>query len=137
MSEANFRKWLKQNKPTGAVMTSIETSTQAGVPDLFTCHRGIMKWIECKYFPNSKDTVRLRATQYIWLKNLILAGGNGGLVIKRGPKSIDYYDATTFAIYDYETLNASGKDIILTKLIKPTFHYDGTNKDEFYKNLLL
>ena len=137
MSEANFRKWLKQNKPVGAIMTSIETSTQAGVPDLFTCYRGIMKCIESKYFPNSKDAIKLRATQYIWLKNLILAGGNGGLVIKRGPKTIDYYDATTFAIYDYETLKTSGKEIILTKLIKPTATYDGTNKDEFYKHLLL
>ena len=137
MSEANFRKWLKQNKPAGAVMTSIETSTRTGVPDLFTCHRGIMKWIECKYLPNSKNEIKLRATQYIWLKNLILAGGNGGLVIKRKPKIIDYYDATTFAIYDYETLKVSGKEVILTKLIKPTATYDGTNKDEFYKSLLL
>ena len=136
MSEANFRKWIKQNKPKEAVITSIETSTQAGVPDLFTCFNGVMKWIECKNFPGTKTTVSLRATQYIWLKKLILAGGNGGLIIRRGPKNIDYYDATAFAVFDYDSLNTSGKNVTLTTVLKPSAHYDGTNKEQFFRDIL-
>ena len=70
MREGEFRSWLIKNKPKDAVMTPIETSTPAGVPDIFCCYNGHSSWIECKTIISGAG--RIRGTQYVYLKKLLI-----------------------------------------------------------------
>ena len=134
-NEKVFRKWLKDNRPKDAVFTNIETATVIGVPDTYAIRNGVSTWIECKDIPESPTRAKLRATQFIWMKKHVLAGGKAVLAIKRKDKTVDLYDARDFVKIPQEEFKESGKDYILPATCKPYYSYNGS-REEFYNELL-
>lgn len=144
--EADFRRWLIKNKPKQAVMTAIETSTQTGVPDIFSCFNSFQQWIECKVIITGLP--RCRGTQYVYFKNLINAGGHGKIVIQRisnttyKPTSIYIYDARKIVAIPPALFKRSGENLLFPKNIEPWYvwHYTknkNVNIEDLYQRLLL
>lgn len=118
-NEKQFKKWIKSKAPKGSLVAFIETMTGIGVPDMYTCFKGQNKWIEVKDLSTSTTMIKLRATQYMWLKNLFHSGGDGGLLIKH-KDTIDFYDIYYMNEIDESDIKKSGKDYILTGLMDPS-----------------
>lgn len=146
MREGEFRSWLIKNKPKEALMTSIETSTAVGVPDIFCCYQGYSSWIECKVTITGPG--RIRGTQYSYLKKLIAAGGNAKIVIQGiatqtyKPASISIYDARQIVSLPVGMFKVVGKELVFPPDLKPKYKWMYSNAknvtiDELYLHLLL
>ena len=143
--EAEFRRWLIKNKPHNALMTPIETSTVAGVPDIYCCYNSFSSWIECKVLV--MGSVRFRGTQYSYLKKLITAGGNAKIVVQRlnktsyKPASISIYDAAKIVTMPFGLFKKVGQDLIFPVGTEPDYTWSYTkDKDklpDLYQRLLL
>lgn len=71
MNESAFKQMLKAHLPGHTVM--IETSTEAGVPDMNHCHEGKETWIEAKIITGKR--ISLRAAQIPWARRRERAKG--------------------------------------------------------------
>ena len=134
--EALFRSWLVSNKPESAVMVPIETTTATGVPDIFACYSGKSFWFECKslVFPALSY---VRGTQYIFLKKLVEAGGNGKVItqylnLTHGkPVSIQIYNAADIVCHPLEFFKQSGERLYFPRTLKPNHIWHYTQRKEY------
>lgn len=144
--EADFRRWLVKNKPKGAIMTPIETSTAVGVPDVFCCYNGFSSWIECKVILSGAP--RFRGTQYSYLKKLVEAGGHAKIVIQRlnpntyKPASIYIYDAERIVTIPSDMFKVHGQDMLFPQEAEPYYIWNynknkGTTIEDLYERLLV
>lgn len=138
MSEAEFRRWLVKNKPTKSMIQPIETSTGAGIPDLYYCYRSSSCWIELK--ETERTGCYMRVSQWLWFGKLREAGGRGFLIIKRKarrPYTIDIYDIRQFMRQNGQPRagKLSGKDILF-KDIKPVVTVEVASGHEYFYNVL-
>lgn len=140
--EADFRRWLIKNKPKGALLTPIETSTAVGVPDIFCCYNGFSSWIECKIL--STGNPRFRGTQYSYLKKLIEAGGHAKIAVQRintkdyKPSSIWVYDAEKLVSLPSGMFKTHGQDMVFPSEVQPYYiwYYKKTKIEDLYEKLL-
>lgn len=140
-NETQFKHWLKKNKPKDAEFTHIETSTIAGVPDTYVIYKGISTWIECKDIDKSKTQIKLRASQFMWMKKHIAAQGRAVLAIRRKDKSVEVYSGIDIAALKITDIKQQGKDYILPDTLKPIAGLknirDKLKKEAFYETILI
>jgi len=143
MREGEFRKWLIKNKPKGAVMTPIETTTATGVPDIFSCYQGNSIWMECKITMASPP--RIRGTQYAYIKKLVEAGGSVKIVVQSlSPRtykaiSVDIYDASVVVSTPLGLFKHIGQELVFPTTLEPWFKWKcgKDDVDDLYLKLLI
>lgn len=137
VSEQTFRRWLVSNAPTDWLMQTIETSTGAGIPDVFACKDGNCAWLELKA-TTAPSKCYMRISQWVWFRLFCQRGGKGILLIKReNDRRIDGYKVHELVqSCGPEQCSISGKDITFPSETKPAFSYKlGTGNEMFYKKL--
>lgn len=80
-TETKLYAWLKKKIP-GAQFQRIETSTTAGVPDVYLCHCGWSIWVELKIVQGKQ--VLLRKEQYAWGHRHAKHGGDAVVLARKG-----------------------------------------------------
>jgi len=77
-SESEFKKWLCNALRKDIHITTIETTTSRGVPDIHMCHQGADCFVELKLFTGGR--VLLRPEQYAWGTKRAHHGGRSAVL---------------------------------------------------------
>jgi len=80
--DGNLRAMFRSNL-RDIFWTSIETSTEPGVPDSFFCCSGVMGWLEFKKIFSGERVPSLTPTQVMWHARLARKGGRSFFAVRR------------------------------------------------------
>jgi len=77
-SESDFKKWFCNTLRNECHVTTIETTTSRGVPDIHLCRNGGDVWVELKLFTGGR--VLLRPEQHAWMTRRLVHDGRSCVV---------------------------------------------------------
>ena len=87
MAESDFRRYIKKKIVEHVSnfayidITSIESYTSRGIPDLNMCCDGYESWVECKH--EKGNQIKMRPEQKNWIRYRSSCGGNVYVLVKR------------------------------------------------------
>jgi len=80
--DGNLRQMFRSNL-RDVFWTSIETSTEPGVPDSFYCFNGVSGWLEFKKIFSGERVPSLTPVQVLWHARLARKGGRSFFAVRR------------------------------------------------------